>query len=803
MSVVNRTIKKVTILGSGVMGSRIACHFANIGVEVLLLDITPNKLTEEESAKGFNLEHPKVKNRIVNEALQTAIKSSPAPLYVASNALRIKTGNFTDDLSKIGTCDWVMEVVVENLTIKQQLFAQIENYRKPGTLITSNTSGIPIHLMLAERSADFIAHFCGTHFFNPPRYLRLLEIIPTPQTDPSVTQFLLNYGDIYLGKTTVQCKDTPAFIANRIGVYGIMSTFYWMEKLGLSIDEIDALTGPICGRPKSATFRTCDVVGLDTLIKVANGLIENCKDDEQIDLFKVPDFVNEMANRKWIGDKTGQGFYKKDNSSGKKEILTLNTSTFEYQVKQKSKWATLETAKPIDNLKARLKLLVNGKDKAAEFYRNSFYGLFAYVSHRIPEIADHPYQIDDAMKAGFGWELGPFEIWDVLGIKETVTAMEQANWKPAAWIYSLLEQENPSFYSIESNTRTCYEPEAKTQSIIPNSNGLILLDNFRSTKTVWKNSGVNLIDIGDDVLNLEFNTKMNSMGGEVLSGILKAIEIAEKNYRGLVIGNEGLNFSAGANVAMMFMLAMEQEFDELDMAVRLFQQATMRIRYSSIPVVVAPHDLTLGGACESCLHADKVVAAAETYIGMVEVGVGIIPAGGGSKEFAVRASDEYFEGDVQLPTLQHRFLTIAQAKVATSAQKAFELGIFRKGNDEIIVNKSRQLTAAKNAVIELANKGYVMPIKRKDIKVLGRTALGAMLTGANAMKLGNYISDHDLLIVQKLAYVMCGGDLSSGTTVSEQYLLDLEREAFLSLVSTKKTLERLQSVLTKGKPVRN
>ncbi len=803
MSLQNRSLKKVAILGSGVMGSRIACHFANIGIEVLLLDIAPNKLTDEETAKGLTLDNPKVKNRIVNDALQSTIKANPAALYHPSKAARIKTGNFTDDLAAIATCDWIMEVVVENLAIKQSLFAQVENFRKPGTLITSNTSGIPIHLMLDQRSADFKAHFCGTHFFNPPRYLRLLEIIPTPFTKPEVVEFLLQYGDVYLGKTTVLCKDTPAFIANRIGVYGIMSTFYWMNKLDLSVDEIDVLTGPICGRPKSATFRTCDVVGLDTLIKVANGLIENCKSDEQIDLFKVPDFVNDMATRKWIGDKTGQGFYKKDKSSGKTEILTLNPKTMEYQAKQRSKFASLDVAKPIDNLKERLKVLVKGTDKAADFYRNSFYGLFAYISHRIPEIADHPYQIDDAMKAGFGWELGPFEIWDVLGIKATLAAMEKANFKAADWVYALAAQENASFYSVADTTRTCYEPTAKAQQIIPNSNGLILLDNFRSTKTVWKNSGVNLIDIGDDVLNLEFNTKMNSMGGEVLSGIMKSIEIAEKNYRGLVIGNEALNFSAGANVAMMFMLAMEQEYDELDMAVRMFQQATMRIRYSSIPVVLAPHDLTLGGACECCLHADKVIAAAETYVGLVEVGVGIIPAGGGTKEFTVRASDEYFEGDVQLPTLQHRFLTIAQAKVATSAHEAFELGILRKGKDEIILNKSRQLTAAKKAVLELADQGYVMPVKRKDIKVLGRTALGAMLTGANAMRLGNYISDHDLLIVQKLAYVMCGGDLSTGTTVSEQYLLDLEREAFLSLVGTKKTLERLQSVLTKGKPVRN
>jgi 3-hydroxyacyl-CoA dehydrogenase len=798
----NRPIKKVAVLGSGVMGSRIACHFANIGVQVLLLDIAPKEVTEVEKAKGLTTESPIVKNRIVNEAFQAAIKSNPAPLYHPSFAKRVSLGNFTDDLKKISECDWIIEVVVENLKIKQAVFEEVEKYRKPGTLITSNTSGIPIHLMAEGRSEDFQKHFCGTHFFNPPRYLRLLEIIPTPKTDPSIVKFLMHYGDLYLGKTTVLCKDTPAFIANRVGIYSIMKVIESMTKLGLNIDEVDKLTGPVIGRPKSATFRTSDVVGLDTLIKVATNLNQGLPNDEAKDLFKVPEFAMKMESNKWLGDKTGQGFYKKTKVDGKTEILSLDLNTLEYRSQQKSKFATLEATKPIENVKDRFKVLLSGQDKAGEFYRDSFYGVFQYVSKRIPEISDELYRIDDALKAGFGWEIGPFETWDLVDVAKTTKKMEEAGYKPADWVYEMVASGKTSFYKVEGGTRKYYDIPSKDYKAIPGTEEFILLDNLRSTNVVWKNSGSSLFDIGDGILNLEFHSKMNTMGSEVVEGIHKAISTAEKDFRGLVIANEGANFSAGANLAMVLMYAIEQEFDELDFMIRQFQATTTRARFSAIPVVVAPSGMALGGGCELSLHADKIQAHAETYIGLVEVGVGLIPAGGGTKELTVRVADSYELGDVEFNTLQNAFMNIAMAKVSTSAYEAKDLKILRD-NDEITINRNRLIADAKKSAIELADAGYTQPKMRTDVKVLGKTALANFKAGIHGMRIGNYISEHDKKIAEKIAYVMCGGDLSYSQNVSEQYLLDLEREAFLSLCGERKTLERIQSTLNTGKPLRN
>ena len=628
-------------------------------------------------------------------------------------------------MALISTCDWVIEVVVENLDIKKKVYDEVEKHRKPGTLITSNTSGIPIHLMAAGRSDDFRKNFCGTHFFNPPRYLRLLEVIPTPETDPEVVSFLMEYGDLFLGKTTVLCKDTPAFIANRIGVFAIMSLLHQVEKMQLTVAEVDKLTGPVLGRPKSATFRTTDVVGLDTMIHVANGLYANCKDDANRDEFKLPAFVAKMSENKWLGDKTGQGFYKKVKSdSGKSEILELNLNTLEYQPQTKVRYATLEATKTIDSLKQRMTVLFGGTDKAGEFYRTAFSSLFKYVSDRMPEISDETYRIDAAMQAGFGWELGPFEAWDAIGVNNALKVMEVTGKKPAAWVYQMIEKGNTSFYKNENGVRKFYDISSGTYLAIPGADNFIILDNLRDSKVVWKNSGTTLFDIGDGVLNLEFHTKMNTIGGEVLEGINKAIDIAEKDFKGLVIGNDGANFSAGANLAMVFMFAVEQEYDEIDFAIRAFQNANMRVRYSSVPVVVAPHGLTLGGGCEMSMHADKVQAAAETYIGMVEFGVGLIPGGGGSKEFALRLSDSFREGDIELNLLKEKFLTIATAKVATSAHEAFDMGVFRTGIDEISINRSRLISDAKLAVLELANAGYTKPVQRTDIKVLGKAGLG-------------------------------------------------------------------------------
>jgi 3-hydroxyacyl-CoA dehydrogenase len=796
-----RSIQKIAVLGSGIMGSRIACHFANIGCEVLLLDIAPNALSEEEQKKGLSLDAIAVKNRMVQDSLQNALKSNPSPIYKADFAKRIKTGNFQDDMPKIADCDWIIEVLVERLDIKKQIFDQVEKYRKAGTLITSNTSGIPIHLMAEGRSEDFQAHFCGTHFFNPPRYLPLLEIIPTAKTKQEVVDFLLAYGNKFLGKTTVLCKDTPAFIANRVGVYAIMALFHVVEKMGLTVEEVDKLTGTVLGRPKSATFRTCDVVGLDTLIHVANGVRENCPKDERLSDFVLPSFVQKLAENKWLGDKTGQGFYKKvKQADGKSDILSLDLKTLDYKTQEKVKFASLEAAKNIDNLAERLLMLTASKDKAGDFYRAIFAQLFAYVSNRIPEIADDIYKIDQAMKAGFGWEMGPFETWQAVGIDAGLTWIKEAGLQVAPWVEELAKAQK-TFYSLENTKRTYYAMDKKEQTPIPNLP--LNLTDLRGTKTVFKNADVSIIDLGDGVLNLEFHTKMNTIGSGVLQGIHKAIDLAEKEYKGLVVSNEGGNFSAGANIGMIFMLAAEQNWDELDFAVRAFQEAMMRVRYSSIPVVAAPHNMALGGGCELCMHADKVVAHAELYMGLVEFGVGLIPAGGGSKEFALRLSDELKEGDVRINRFRERFLTIGQAKVSTSAYEAFDLGYLRKGVDEVVVSRALQLARAKSACLELAENGYTKPAMRKDITVLGQEGLGIVYVGANSMQAGNYISVHDQLISEKFGFVLAGGDLSLPTQVSEQYLLNLERKAFVELCMQKKTLERIQSLLNSGKILRN
>lgn len=794
-----RRIKKVAVIGSGIMGSGIACHFANIGAEVLLLDIVPNQLTEAEEKKGLTLESKAVRNRIVNDNLAAALKSNPSPIYDKKFADRISTGNTTDDLSKIKDVDWIIEVVVERLDIKKAVYEQIEKYRKPGTLITSNTSGIPIHFMSEGRSEDFQEHFCGTHFFNPVRYLKLFEIIPGPKTKPEVLDFLNEYGEKFLGKTSVVAKDTPAFIGNRIGIYGIMSLFHLVKEMDMTIEEVDKLTGPVIGRPKSATFRTVDVVGLDTLVHVANGLYENCPNDEAHELFKLPDFINHMMENKWLGSKTKQGFYKKVD----KDILSLDLNTLEYRPQQKASFQTLELTKTIDKVVDRFKVLVKGKDKAGDFYRKSFAGLFAYVSNRIPEITDDLYKIDDAMKAGFGWEHGPFQIWDAIGVETALEFMKEAGEKPAAWVEEMLASGNKSFYTVKEGANYYYDIPSKSQKKVPGQDAFIILDNIRASKKVWGNSETTLFDLGDGIVNLEFHSKMNAIGGGVISGINKAIEITENQYEGLVIGNQAANFSVGANLAMIFMMAVEQEYDELNFAIKSFQDTMMRVRYSGIPVIAAPHGMTLGGGCELVMHSDKAVAAAETYIGLVEFGVGVIPGGGGSKEMTLRASDQFKKNDVKLNILQEYFLTVGTAKVATSAYEGFDNGVLLPTKDIVIVNKDRQIAEAKKHALLLAEAGYTQPVRRKDIEVLGKQALGAFLVGTDGMMAGKYISEHDRKIANKLAYVMVGGDLSEPTLVTEQYLLDLEREAFLSLCTERKTLERIQFMLTKGKPLRN
>lgn len=799
-----RRINKVAVIGSGIMGSGIACHFANIGVEVLLLDIVPRELTDQEKKEGLSLEHKQVRNRIVNDSLQATLKSKPSPIYHKEFANRIKTGNLEDDISKVADTDWIIEVVVERLDIKKQVFEKLEKYRKQETLITSNTSGIPIQQMSEGRSEDFKKHFCGTHFFNPPRYLRLLEIIPGPDTSEEVLEFLNEYGEKFLGKKSVVAKDTPAFIGNRIGTFSIMSLFHMVKEMNLTVEEVDKLTGPVIGRQKSATFRTVDLVGLDTLAHVAEGLYKGVPSDEAHDLFALPDYIKTMMENEWYGAKSGQGFYKKiKKEDGSSKIKSLDLNTLAYRDQKKASFTTLEQTKTVDKVEDRFKILVNGKDKAGEFYRKNFAALFAYSSNRIPEITNELYKIDDAMKAGYGWEHGPFQIWSAIGVDKGIEMMKAEGYEPAGWVKEMLDKGIKSFYTVKEGNSFYYDIPRKEYAKIPGQEAFIILANIRENQEVFKNNGVVVEDLGDRVLNVEFRSKMNSIDGHVLDGLNKAIDLAEKEYQGLVVSNNGKNFSVGANIGMIFMMAVEQEYDELNSAIKYFQDTMMRMRYSSVPTIAAPHAMTLGGGCELSLHADKVVAAAETYIGLVEFGVGVIPGGGGSKEMTRRAAQTFESNDVELNRLREYFLAIGMAKVSTSAYEAFDTGILQKGKDIVVVNPDRQLAVAKKHVLLMAENGYTKPVSTNNIKVLGKQALGMFLVGTDSMFAGNYISEHDKKIANKLAWVMSGGDLSEATYVSEQYLLDLEREAFLSLTGERKTLERLQHMLQKGKPLRN
>ncbi len=796
-------INRVAVLGSGIMGSRIACHFANMGVEVLLLDIPPTELTDSEKSHGLNLGQNQVKNRIVRESFQATIKAKPSPLYHKKFAARIKLGNFDGDLEMVSSADWILEAVIENLEIKKNVYEKVDQYRKPGSIITSNTSGIPIALMTDGRDEDFRRHFCGTHFFNPPRYLRLLEIIPTAQTDPDLVDFLMEYGSLFLGKETVLCKDTPGFIANRIGVYAIMSGMHTIQDMGLKVGEVDRLTGPAIGRPKSATFRTMDLVGLDTTVKVSGNLHEILKSDESRDQFKPPAIVKELYDRKWWGDKTRQGYFKKTKDpKGSTEILELDLQTYEYGPRTKTKFPSLEATKDQDDLAEKLRVLLDYDDKAGEFYRRTFYDLFRYCSFRIPEIADDLYKIDQAVLAGFGWEFGPFKTWDILGVKETAAKMVEAGQKPAPWVYEMLETGAESFFKSDNGHYSYYDRDSRQYSDLPAKGNLIILNNLRNNSKVWGNKGASLIDIGDGVLNLEFHSKMNSIGPELVEGINVGIAKAEENFRALVIGNEAQNFSVGANLALLFMYACDQEFDEINLMIAQFQKTMLRARFSEIPVVAATAGMTLGGGTELSLHCDRIQAHAESYLGLVEVGVGLIPAGGGTKELVLRASDSYGVGDPEYNKLQEYFMNIATAKVSTSAHEAIDMDILQR-KDKITVNRSRLIAEAKNTAINLAERGYTKPIPRSDIKVQGRGGMALFEAGIAGMSYGHYISSYDVKIAQKLSFVMNGGDLSYPTQVTEQYLLDLEREAFLSLTGEKKTLERIQSILFKGKTLRN
>ncbi|MBN8706677.1 MAG: enoyl-CoA hydratase/isomerase family protein [Bacteroidetes bacterium] len=798
-----RTVRKAAILGSGVMGSRIAAHFANNGVDVLLLDIVPKSLSDDETKKGLTAESPAFRNRFAKSGLENAVKSNPAAFYRADLASRVKTGNFEDNFPEIKDADWILEAVIENLDIKKSVFEKVDQFRKPGSIVSTNTSGIPVHFMLEGRSEDFRKNFLGTHFFNPPRYLKLLEVIPTPETDRAVVDFILEYGDLFLGKSTVECKDTPDFIANRIGVFGMMNTFKVMEQLGLSVDEVDKLTGPVVGRPKSATFRTADIVGLDTLVLVASHLYEALPSDEKREVFKIPAYLTKMVENKWLGDKTKQGFFKKvKKEDGSSDILTLDLKTLEYQPKKKVSFPTLEMTKPVDDLNIRLKMIYMGMDKAAEFFKIMAEDLFSYASNRIPEISDDIYKIDKALRGGFGWDLGPFETWDVLGVKRVVENMEKNGRPAASWVKDMIAAGITSFYQRKDGKRYFYDIPSKSYCLVPDAEKYIFLDDLRTNKVIEKNAAASLFDLGDGVLGLEFHSKMNAIGPDTVGFVLKALDKMEAGWEGMVIGNQAPNFSAGANLALLLMAANEGDYDEIELMIRQFQKMTMRVRYSNRPVVVAPHGLTLGGGCELTLHADHVQAAAETYIGLVEVGVGLIPAGGGTKEMTLRAMDKVADGDVALPNLRDAFMIMGTGKVATSAHEAIPMGIIRP-TDSISVNKDRQITDAKRQVLALAQEGYKQPQPRTDIRVLGKAGLATVKASIYLMWMAKQITDYDKVVAEKLAYIMCGGNLSEETRVSEQYLLDLEREAFVQLCGERRTLERIQHMLKTGKPLRN
>ena len=797
----SRHIRKCAVLGSGLMGTGIAAHLANVGLEVLLLDIVPRDLPADQQSD------PAARNRLAADNVKAALKAKPAPFYDPAFASRISVGNLDDDLAQIADCDWVIEVVVERLDIKRSLFERVEQHRRPGSLVTSNTSGIPIAQMAEGRSEDFRRHFCGTHFFNPPRYMRLLEVIPGPDTDADVVDFFMDWGDRVLGKQTVLAKDTPAFIANRIGVYAMARIYQLAEELELPIGVVDKLTGPALGRPKTGTFRLGDLVGHDTAAKVMQGIIDNAPHDEQAPNFRPPAYLKFLLDNEFYGNKSGQGFYKKtgekDPKTGRSVVHELDLKTREYGPAGKTQLQSLGDAKQVDDLGRRVKMLFNAEDAGGQLVRRSLAGLFAYASQRIPEIADELYSVDDALRAGFAWQLGPFEYWDAVGVQAGVEAAEAEGFAVADWVKDMLAAGHESFYRREQGKRLYYNWQRKHYEEVPGTGEFVVLDNFRGQEPVRKTSETILHDIGDGVLCLEFTSKANSIGEGVLRGINEAIDLAEEEgWRGLVIGNNAQNFTVGANLMMIGMFAFQQEWDELAQAVRYFQDTTMRCRYSAIPVVAATQGYTFGGGCETIMHCDAAMCAAESYIGLVEVGVGLIPGGAGTKEMALRASDQYFEGDVMIRTLLEKFKTIALAKVSTSAPEAFRDGYLLREKDEVVYNTQRNIGEAKAKVLELSD-GYVQPLERKDISVLGRTGLAALYAAANELRRGGFASEHDITIAHKVAWVLCGGDLTGQQQVSERYLVDLEREAFLSLCGEQKTMERIQHMLQTNKPLRN
>ncbi|HIJ41782.1 MAG TPA: 3-hydroxyacyl-CoA dehydrogenase [Deltaproteobacteria bacterium] len=809
----DRKIKKAGVIGAGVMGATIAAQLANVGIETILLDIVPPELTDDDKKKGLAGESKGFRNKFGLNGLNVALKSKPASFYIPENARLISIGNLEDDLEKLKDVDWIVEVVVERLDIKQRVFEKIEAVLTPGTIITSNTSGIPAKEMCRGRSEDFRKYFAITHFFNPPRYMKLLEIVPGPDTLPQVVATLARICERVVGKGIVYAKDTPNFIANRIGTFSMFAGIKAMVDLGLSVEAVDKLTGPVVGNPKSASFRTADLVGLDTLLHVADNVYEGAQDDEKRDIFKAPDFISKMLEKKLLGEKTKQGFYKKSKGAdGKRVILSIDYNTLEHSPQEKVKFASLEAANNAPGVGGKIKTLFYAKDLAGQFTFRTLSETLIYSANRIPEIADDIVNIDNALKWGFARKMGPFETWDAIGLEKSVGKMKEAGYEIPSWVDEMLTAGKESFYKKEAGVLFFYDPASKEYKEVPSKPGIILLPSLKDQKkVVVENTGASLIDIGDGVACLEFHTKMNALGDDIISMMTQAGEIVNRDFDGLVIANHGTNFSAGANLPLVLFTAQEEEWDDLDWGIKALQNALMKLKYLDKPVVAAPAGMALGGGCEICLAADRVRYAAETYMGLVEAGVGLVPAGGGTKEMFLRNTDRIFEvqkGGIypkqieMMPFVARAFETIAMAKVSTSGPEAVKMG-FLKATDKMTVNRDYQIQEAKDTVLAMNLEGYTPPRPRDAIRVPGESTFAMIKLALWTMHEQNYITDHDVTVSEKIGYILCGGNVLPDTMVSEQYLLDLEREAFLSLAGDPKTQARIQHMLTKGKPLRN
>ncbi|HEV2380367.1 MAG TPA: 3-hydroxyacyl-CoA dehydrogenase/enoyl-CoA hydratase family protein [Terriglobia bacterium] len=805
-----REIRRVAVLGAGTMGARIAAHLANASIPVVLLDMVPKELTAEEQSRGLSTSDPRVRNRLATAGLDAALKSKPAAFFIPEAARLIAPGNFEDDLGLVRDCDWIIEAVTEDRAIKQSLLKRVETLRAPGAVVSSNTSGISIAGIAEGFGDDFQRHWLGTHFFNPPRYMKLLEVIPTQNTLPEVVEAVSRFGDVVLGKGIVIAKDSPNFIANRIGTFVTLNVLHIMQQDGYTIEEIDALTGPAMGLPRSATFRTLDLVGLDVLAHVIENLRRSLPNDERHELFEAPGFVAEMRKRELLGDKTRQGFYKKvkaaTGSGDDSEIRTLDLATFEYRSRQKPSLGSLEMARNIEDVRQRVNILMQAQDRAGEFYRTVLSDTFHYAAMRIPEIADDIVAVDNGMKWGFNWEAGPFELWDAVGVEKLVSRWghEQRLIPPVA--EQLLGKGHKTFYCEDGGRPRYFEFGKASYLPVPQRDGVIILPSLTAqSKEVRRNAGASLIDLGDGVLCLEFHSKMNTIGADTVAMIHAGLKALNENFDAMVIGNQAPNFCVGANLMLLLIGIHEGEWEEIHEAVRAFQGANMALKYAEKPVVAAPFGLTLGGGTEICLHCARVQAAAESYMGLVEAGVGLLPAGGGTKEMLLRAMDALPKDPEANPfiAVKEVFETVGMAKVSTSAAEARKLGYLSE-RDSVSMNRDRLIAEAKLAALDLRRRGYRPGTPREDVPALGQPAFAKMKLGLHLMRRAEYISDYDVVVGTELARVLSGGgEFTSPQRVSESYLLDLEREAFVRLCGHKNTVERIQHMLKYGKPLRN